>query len=79
LLVEVADSTLGADRAVKIPLYAEAGIPEVWLVNLEKDVIEVYSEPAGGQFEKLILVGRGKSVALPGGLPGTISVDEVLG
>ena len=46
LLVEVADSTLAYDRRVKLPLYAAAGIPETWLMNLQDDVIEAYTDPA---------------------------------
>jgi len=34
------------DRDVKIPLYARAGIREVWLVDLEADTVEIYREPA---------------------------------
>lgn len=79
LLVEVSDSTLATDRRVKIPMYAEAGITDVWLVNLDKDVVEVYSEPVGSKYKKMALVRRGKVLTLPGGLPGSISVDEVLG
>ncbi len=45
LLVEVSDTTLTKDRLVKLPLYAEAGIPEVWIVNLGARQIEVYLEP----------------------------------
>ena len=78
LLVEVSDSTLAADRGVKLPLYAEAGIREVWIVNLDNDVIEAYSQPSGGKYTTAALMGRGQSLALPAGLPGQISVDEVL-
>jgi len=42
LLVEVAESTARSDRRRKIPLYRKAGIPEVWLVDLEARVVEVY-------------------------------------
>lgn len=79
LLVEVSDTTRGTDRGVKVPLYAEAGIPQVWIVNLDEDLIEVYSEPAGGQYRRASRVGRGGMLALPDGLEGSISVDEVWG
>ena len=46
LLVEVADSTLAYDRRVKLPLYAAAGIPESWLLNLRDDVIEAHADPS---------------------------------
>lgn len=47
LVVEVADTSLSYDHNVKLPLYAEAGIPEVWIVNLKDDVLEVYRQPKG--------------------------------
>jgi Uma2 family endonuclease len=79
LLVEVSDTTLKTDRTIKVPLYAEAGVPEVWIVNLEEDVIEVYTQPEGSQYGEMHSVGRGGTVNLPGGLPGSVRVDEVLG
>lgn len=45
LVVEVADTSLAYDREQKLPLYAEAGIPEAWIVDLSEDRIEVCSEP----------------------------------
>ena len=45
LLVEVSDSTLGYDRDVKMSLYAAAGVPEAWLVNLREDWIESNTQP----------------------------------
>jgi Uma2 family endonuclease len=41
LVIEVSDSTILSDRNVKIPLYARSRIPEAWLVNLPKKMIEV--------------------------------------
>lgn len=45
LLVEVSDSTLHKDRTLKLPLYAAANIPEVWIVNLIDKQLESYTEP----------------------------------
>jgi Uma2 family endonuclease len=45
LVVEVADATLDYDRRRKARVYARAGIPEYWLVNLVDRVVEVYREP----------------------------------
>ncbi len=50
LLIEVVDTSLEYDRSVKIPLFAQAGVPEVWLVDLSADRIEVYRNPAGGRY-----------------------------
>lgn len=46
LVVEIADSSLEYDRTVKGSLYASAGIPEYWIVNLVEQRLEVYREPS---------------------------------
>lgn len=52
LVVEVSDTTVDADRDVKGPLYASAGVPEYWLINVRGGVLEVYRNPtqADGQW-----------------------------
>jgi Uma2 family endonuclease len=45
LIVEVADTSLDFDRTKKAAVYARAGIPDYWIVNLVDEVIEVYREP----------------------------------
>lgn len=47
LVGEVSDSTLAYDRGKKLRLYAAAGIPEYWIVNLVDNVLEVYRDPMG--------------------------------
>jgi Uma2 family endonuclease len=47
LVVEVADSTIDRDRGVKRRVYARAGIPIYWIINLVESVVEVYQEPSG--------------------------------
>jgi Uma2 family endonuclease len=69
LVVEVADTSLVYDRERKLPLYAEAGISEAWLVDLTADAIEVYSESGPGGYGRVVRFGReGKvvSATLPG-------------
>lgn len=46
LVIEVADSSLTYDRAIKGPLYARYGILEYWLVNLPDQCLECYRIPA---------------------------------
>ncbi len=58
LIVEVADTSLVYDRERKLPAYAAAGIPEVWLVDLTADRIEVYREPSGGAYRDRRVLGR---------------------
>ncbi len=52
LLIEVADSTLETDRKIKAPLYAKAGIPEYWIVNLEEKQLEVFHSPKAGAYQQ---------------------------
>lgn len=47
LMVEVADSTLERDRGVKRMVYARAGIPVYWIINVLDRVLEVYCQPSG--------------------------------
>src|SRR2546423_2337943 len=53
VVIEVADPSLNYDRNVQLPLYARAGIPEAWLMVLQKDVIEVHSQPKDGKYQKV--------------------------
>ncbi len=53
LVVEVSDSTVKFDREVKLPLYARAGIPEVWIVTREPAVIEAYRSPRDGTYTEM--------------------------
>lgn len=81
LLIEVADASIDDDRNVKLPLYAQAGIPEVWLIDLENAVVEVYRGPAPAGFAETVRVprGSGRSLEVPG-LPGiSIETDRILG
>lgn len=48
LVVEIADTTLQRDRTIKKRLYARAGIPRYWIVNLVDRQIEAYAQPRGG-------------------------------
>ena len=51
LVIEVADTSLDYDREAKIPLYAQAKIQEIWLVNLLENCIEIYSSPSSSGYE----------------------------
>jgi len=79
LVIEVSDTSVAYDRDIKIPLYARAGIPEAWLVDLPADAIAVYREPAGGEYTSVWVVSRGDTLS-PLHFPrGTVSADEILG
>ena len=80
LLVEVADTTLAFDRQVKLPRYAAAGIPEVWIVALEEDQVDVYRRPGPDGYAERAVLGREDQATIEA-LPsvGPFDVDEVLG
>jgi Uma2 family endonuclease len=59
LVVEVSDTTVAADRSVKIPLYAKAGIAETWIVNIPDGQVEIYSDPSGDSYQRIERFGRG--------------------
>jgi Uma2 family endonuclease len=50
LVIEVAETTLAYDAKVKLPLYARAGIPEAWLIDLEHGCIICFSGPYRGAY-----------------------------
>jgi Uma2 family endonuclease len=51
LLIEVADSSFQFDRTIKLPIYATTGVPEVWLIDLNRQRILRYSEPHEGSYK----------------------------
>jgi Uma2 family endonuclease len=79
LIVEVADTSARYDREEKVPLYAEAGIPEVWLISLSEETIEIYFEPVGGAYRDTLRVSRGETFTSPSVLVLTLDVSRVLG
>ena len=79
LAVEVSDTTLRRDRQVKLTLYANAGIPEFWIVNLEVREVEIYRSPAGDTYASVERKGPA-DVATIEALPDvTIAISQILG
>jgi Uma2 family endonuclease len=80
LVVEVADTSLFPDRLTKAAIYATAGIPEYWVVNLRENCIEVFRAPdqSAGRYRENAVARRGERVDLIT-FPGTsIAVDDLL-
>ena len=50
LLIEVADSTLNYDRDRKAKVYAQANIPEYWVVDVKQQLL-VFREPQGDTYQ----------------------------
>ncbi len=78
LLVEVSDSTVGPDRRVKVPLYAQGGIPEVWLFDLQQETVTIYRDPAPTGYRTAQVVRRGDRLA-PSAFPDrSLAVADLL-
>lgn len=79
LVVEVSDASLKYDRNTKLPLYAAAQIPEVWIVNLQNNIIEIHQKPNIDIYQLTTVFKLGERV-VSGALPDlTIAVEEILG
>jgi Uma2 family endonuclease len=79
LLIEVSDTSIQWDRDAKLPLYAREGVPEVWIVDLTTDTVEVYREPHQGNYSQVRIASRGDLLS-PAAFPDfSLSVDDILG
>jgi Uma2 family endonuclease len=79
LLVEVAESSLNYDRAIKLPTYALAGIVDYWIVNLIDEQIEVYRKPSGRSYQDKSIY-RGDAEIHPLALPtATLKPSQLFG
>jgi Uma2 family endonuclease len=58
LLIEVADTSLNYDRAVKRALYARHGISELWIIDLSAGEVEVCRQPGADGYAAVTRVGR---------------------
>jgi Uma2 family endonuclease len=78
-LVEISDTSLGYDKRIKAPLYAQGGIPEYWILNIPDDVLEVRTDPFGNEYRRIDIYKRGQAIT-PQKLPETrFTVEELLG
>lgn len=73
LLIEVGDTSARFDREVKLPLYAAAAVPEVWLLDVTARAIAVFRDPAAGSYQST-------ATARPGDMlrPGLVPEAAVL-
>jgi Uma2 family endonuclease len=65
-IIEVAGSSVRFEKEVKSPLYAAHGIPEYWIIDLDSDRIEVFSNPKGGAYAEPEVYRSGDEVTLMG-------------
>jgi len=60
LVIEVSDSTLALDRGVKLPIYAEQGLAEVWIVDVKAEIVHVHTDPEGRGYRTVRSLGIGE-------------------
>ncbi len=77
LVIEVADTSLNYDLNAKIPLYAAAGIPEAWLVNLAARTVTVFSQPDGAAYLRSAVLTDADVAQVPGFADVTLKVREL--
>lgn len=79
VLIEVADTSLEYDREIKLPLYAQGAIADFWIVNLSNSVVEVYRQPNGSAYDRIVHFKRGELIS-PQAFPKIVlPVDAILG
>ena len=80
LVVEIADARLPADRTDLTRVYAAAGIPVYWIVNLARGQVEIWFDPRREGYQSQQVLGRGHDVpvVVAGGEVGWIAVADIL-
>lgn len=79
LVVEVADTTLKYDSTIKLPRYAKAGVPEVWIEDLQRDRLFVYRDPSGDTFRSTLTLSHGDAVSVQAFPHIIFTVDQLFG
>jgi len=80
LVVEVSLATAAFDRLGKLPLYAGAGVPQAWLVDLDARTVEIYRLAAGGAAYREPELTRGPDGVTIDAVPDvTLTASEILG
>lgn len=65
-IIELAETSLNFDRKIKAPLYAKAGIPVYWILDLKHEKLEIYSNPQYGIYRRNDLKEKTDKVKIPG-------------
>lgn len=77
LLIEVAETSIRYDRATKLRLYAEAGVPEYWIVDCAAETVEVYRSPGPDGYREVFRVSGAANVSPQAFGDVVLSVPEV--
>jgi Uma2 family endonuclease len=64
LVIEISSTTLRFDRNIKVPMYAQHGVPEVWVLDVSGRQIHRYSSPKDGQYISMTTLPLAGRIAL---------------
>ncbi len=79
LIAEVADTSYEYDKELKLPLYAIAGIPQVWIINLNQQEVEVFTSPAKDKYKlRQLYFAQDKITFNIQGIEFSVSMEEIL-
>ena len=79
LIVEVAETSLAYDREEKLPRYAQAGIPEVWIIDIEQEMVSQYTQPDGSRYTTEQALERGHDIVSPTLNALQLTVNQIFG
>jgi Uma2 family endonuclease len=79
LAIEIMDSSAPYDRGPKLAKYARSGLAEVWLVDLNRERVEVYRRPDGESYEEKQTLARGQNLAPEAFPDAVLGVGAILG
>lgn len=77
LVVEVSDSTLWRDKGQKAKLYATAGVPEYWVVNLTGRTVIVHRRPVGEDYQSIVTYNENESISPEAAPEHAIALAEI--
>jgi Uma2 family endonuclease len=79
IVVEVVETSLAYHREEKVPRYAQARIPEVWLIDVERETVTHYSQPDGIRYRREQTLQRQHSLVSTALNPVQLAVDDIFG
>ncbi|MCC3447008.1 MAG: Uma2 family endonuclease [Microcoleus sp. PH2017_25_DOB_D_A] len=63
LIVEVADTTLRTDCGIKAKIYAESGIADYWVLDVNNRQLHVFREPSQDGYQSIAVLGDDASIS----------------
>jgi Uma2 family endonuclease len=79
LIIEISDSSLEYDQSIKAPRYAKAGIQELWIVDLNDELVWVYRHPSNSKYLDIKAYKQKEILTISAFSDITILVNDILG